>query len=54
MAVINSDCNMLEIFDAIDYRYFMLIKLLRIQYAFILFDHELDVCVTVHHFSKAM
>ena len=38
MAVINTDYNTLEIFDAIEYRYFMLIKLLRIQLVFILFD----------------
>jgi hypothetical protein len=36
MAVINTDYNMLETFDTIDYRCFMLINLLGIQNAFIL------------------
>ena len=38
MAVINTDYHMLEMFDAIDCRSFMLTILLRIQYAIILFD----------------
>jgi len=52
MAVINTDYNMLETFDAIDYRCFMLIKLLRMQNAFILFDQFLVVFLNIFVYAK--